>query len=67
MNFRFSSVPAPVKFVAWNAETIKCPGLFVFGVINIPLLSVPAGSNAGVAGDKIAGLKVICKSYEIII
>ena len=41
MNFRFNSVPAPVKFCAWNAEIMRCPELFEFDVINIVLLSVP--------------------------
>lgn len=56
MNLRLSSVPDPVKFCAWNAEIIKCPALFVFGVIDIELLRVPACSKAGEAGCRIAGL-----------
>ena len=55
MNLRFNSVPEPVKFAAWNADMIKCPELFVFGVIDIALLSVPAASNTGFAGWITAG------------
>ena len=42
LNLRFNNVPAPVKNCAWNAEIIRCPALFAFGVIDIALLSVPA-------------------------
>jgi hypothetical protein len=42
LKFRMISVPAPDSDAAWNADTVKCPGLAMFGVISIPLLKVPA-------------------------
>lgn len=65
LNLRFIRVPEPLSEFAWKAEMIKWPELAVFGVTNIPLLSVPATSYAGDAGVTTAGLYVICMSYEI--
>ena len=42
LKFRKISVPEPLNEPAWKAERVKCPGLLTFGVINIPLLNVPA-------------------------
>jgi hypothetical protein len=57
-----SSVPEPTSGPAWNAEIIKCPGIDVFAVINMPLLSVPACVNEGDAGVTTVGSNVICRS-----
>jgi len=59
LNFRFSKVPDPVNDPAWKAEMIKCPGLLVFAVIDIALLTVPVASKAGDAGVTTAGSNVI--------
>jgi len=40
----------------WNAEMIRWPELFAFGVIDIVLLKVPAASYGCDAGINIAGL-----------
>jgi len=59
------SVPEPINDAPWNAETIRCPALAEFGVIDIALLSVPTVSVGGEAGVITVGSNEICMSYEI--
>jgi len=62
LKFRISNVPDPTKDPPWNAEMIRCPAFAPFGVIDIPLLSVPVCVKAGEAGWITAGLKSTFRS-----
>ena len=62
LNFKNKSVPEPVNDAPWNAETVKCPALPAFGVINIVWLKVPLASVDGFCGTITAGSKSTFKS-----
>src|ERR1043166_570365 len=69
LKFRFINVPEPASggfAPGTSAERIRWPELLVSAETCIPLLKVPAISNAGVAGVITAGLNETCRSYETI-
>src|SRR5205085_8974766 len=63
LNFRLSSVPEPESALVPKAEMTSRPGVWLFGVIVMPLLNVPAVSKDGLLTCRTVWSNVRVRSY----